>query len=114
MIRHLLTLLLALTLASTSVHAAMTHAEMQGATQMEICADASGGVMTITLDASGKPIPSAHLCPDCTAATAALLMLQPQTAGAPTYRRTVRPTHTPKTLTTSLPRRSARDPPAFA
>ena len=115
MIRHLLSLLLALTLATTSVHAAVMHAEMQGAVQMEICADTSGGgVAIITLDATGKPIPTAHRCPDCTAAIAALLPIPPQIAAAPTQSRSARPSHTRETLTSAPPNQSARDPPAFA
>ena len=114
MIRHLLSLLLALTLATTSVHAAVMHAEMQGAVQMEICADTSAGLTTITLDATGKPIPTAHRCPDCTAAIAALLPIPPQIAAAPTQSRSARPSHTRETLTSAPPNQSARDPPAFA
>lgn len=114
MIRHLLSLLLALMLATTSVHAAVMHAEMQGAVQMEICADTSGGVMTITLDATGKPIPTPHRCPDCTAAIAALLPTPPQIATAPTHSRSARPAHARQTPTTTPPDQSARDPPAFA
>lgn len=114
MIRSLLSLLLALTLATTSVQAAVMHAEMQGATQMEICADTSGGVMTITLDATGKPIPSAHRCPDCTAAIAALLAALPQIAAAPAHGRILLPALAAAVLTASAPPQSARDPPPFA
>ena len=113
MIRHLFALLLALTLATTSVSAAVMHAEMQGAVQMEICAD-SGGVAIITLDSTGKPIPTAHRCPDCTAAIAALLPIPPQIAAAPIQSRSARPSHTRETLTSAPPNQSARDPPAFA
>ena len=114
MIRHLLSLLLALTLATTSVQAAVMHAEMQGATQMEICADTSAGLSTITLDATGKPIPSAHRCPDCTAAIAALLPSPPQIVAAPTHSRSARPALTATTRTATPPKQSARDPPSFA
>lgn len=114
MIRRLLLLILALTLAATSVQAAVMHAEMQGATQMEICADASGGVMTITLDATGKPIPTAHRCPDCTAAIAALLPSCLQIAAAQSQSRSALPPHAAHTLIATAPKQSARDPPPFA
>ncbi|MES2435305.1 MAG: hypothetical protein V4586_15970 [Pseudomonadota bacterium] len=114
MIRNLLSLLLALTLATTSVHAAVMHSEMQGAVQMEICADTSAGLTTITLDATGKPIAAAHRCPDCTAAITALLPPPPHIAAAPSQSRSTRPDLTPTTRTTTPPNQSARDPPAFA
>ena len=114
MIRHLLSLALALTLATTSVHAAVMRSEMQGAIQMEICADTSAGLNTITLDATGNQIPTAHRCPDCTAATLALLAPPAQIAAPLGPFRTDRPALTPTTLTITPPNQSARDPPAFA
>lgn len=116
MIRSLLSLLLALTLAASSVSAAVTHSRMQGAQQMVICADSdtASGLTTITLDASGKPILGGHHCPDCTAAFTALLPglieLAPHSAAsAPSA-----PLHAADRASTSTPPRAARDPPAFA
>ncbi|MDB5666834.1 hypothetical protein [Cypionkella sp.] len=111
MIRHLLSALLALTLATTSVHAAVMHSEMQGAVQMEICADTSAGLTTVTLDATGKPIPTAHRCPDCTIAPASLLPHQPQIS-RPVTRSIAKRQYAVATHTAAAPpNQSARDPP---
>lgn len=116
MIRSLLSLLLALTLAASSVSAAVTHSRMQGAQQMVICSDSdtASGLITITLDASGKPITSHHHCPDCTAAFTALLPglieLAPRSATlAPQH-----PLDAADRASRISPPQSARDPPAFA
>jgi hypothetical protein len=114
MIRSLLSLLLALTLATTSVSAAVMHNEMRGASQIEICADSQGasGLTTITLDATGKQI-THHNCPDCTAALAMLpdtaRSTPPQTSGALQH-----PSLAAHTTSGAAPTESARDPPAFA
>ena len=116
MIRSLLSLLLALTLATSSVSAAVTHSRMQGAQQMVICSDSAtvSGLITITLDASGKPITSSHRCPDCTAAFPALL---PSLIELGSRSAALAPPH-PRTAadraSRSTPPQSARDPPAFA
>lgn len=69
MIRLLTALFLGLTLAVTSVSAAVARSEMAGAVQMVICAGGTEGM--VTLDPSGKPV-TGHHCPDCTAASVAL------------------------------------------
>lgn len=116
MIRQLCTLLLALILATTSVSAAVMHAEMQGAQQMVICSDsaAGSGIATVTLDATGKPIAHPHRCPDCTVSVTALLptlfaLASRSGVSAP-------PDLLPQPIVASIspPPQSARDPPAFA
>ena len=116
MIRHLCTLLLALTLAATSVSAAVMHSEMQGAQQMVICADSASGSghATITLDATGKPIAHPHRCPDCTTATAALLPGQIMLPARTSASTPPDPQPQPRIASTNPPQQSARDPPAFA
>lgn len=113
--RILLALLLTLTLAATSVSAAVMRSEMQGATEMTICSDiGETGVTTIRLDATGKPIPAHHSCPDCTAAHATALILPPAALLAPdtAARRLL-----PATLATGTGRPSpaaiARGPPSL-
>lgn len=114
MIRQMLTLLLALTLATTSVSAAVMHSEMQGASQIEICSDSQdgSGLITVTLDAAGKQI-THHNCPDCTAAFALLpdtaRSIPPQSSGA-----LLHPTLATHTTSRAAPTESARDPPVFA
>jgi hypothetical protein len=107
--------LLALCLTLTSVSSAVMHAEMQGSREMVICADAGGaGVVTIRLDATGKPIPGHHRCPECLASLATALLpadvalTPPLTAATLVHsetqaRGTSRPT----------PQASARGPPLF-
>ncbi|MDZ4393931.1 hypothetical protein [Cypionkella sp.] len=114
MLRHLFLLLLTLTLATTSVRAAVMHGEMQGAYQMVICADTSAGLTTLTFDVSGKPIDAAHPCPECTTANPALLHTLPQIAPAPTHGQTLPPARDPASATALPPRQSARDPPQRA
>lgn len=75
MMRMWLGLLLAMIVATTSVSAAVMHAEMQGSTEIVICADiGAGGIISIRLDATGKPISQHHNCPDCIAGLATALM----------------------------------------
>ena len=116
MIRHLFALLLALTLAASSVSAAVMQSEMQGAQQMVICSDspAGSGLTTITLDATGKPIDRAHHCPDCTAAIAALIPDGVQFGPQNTATTPANPLLTPGRASTTTPAQSARDPPTFA
>lgn len=116
MIRHLCTLLLALTLAATSVSAAVMHAEMQGAQQMVICSDSDmgSGIATVTLDATGKPIAHPHRCPDCSTVTAALLPGQIALAARSADATAPYPRSSQPVAGTSPPPQSARDPPAFA
>lgn len=116
MTRSLFALLLAFVLAATSVSAAVTHGRMQGAQQMVICSDidTSAGLITITLDATGKPIPNAHHCPDCTAGFTALLPrpIELTTRSAAHMPRHVR--QVPDRVSRATPPQSARDPPTFA
>ncbi|GLS85550.1 hypothetical protein GCM10010873_05230 [Cypionkella aquatica] len=110
MIRMLLSLLLTLTLAATSVRAAVMHSEMQGAYQMVICADSTLAQTTLTFDATGKPI-TAHHCPDCTTAFSGLPQSPLQIAAAPATSRTLHPGLCPASATAQLPNLAARDPP---
>ncbi len=116
MIRSLFALLLALTLAANSVSAAVMQSEMQGAQQMLICSDSAAGssLTTITLDATGKPITSAHHCPDCTAATAALPPSLTQLAPHDSATTPPQPLPALDRASTTPPPQSARDPPASA
>ncbi len=69
--RVLLSALLCLVFAVTSVATAVMRSEMQGSSEMTICADAGGaGLTTLTFDATGNPIPHPHNCPDCLASLA--------------------------------------------
>jgi hypothetical protein len=115
MIRHLLCLLLAFTVAATSVSAAVMHSEMQGASQIEICADShdGSGLTSITLDATGKQI-THHSCPDCTAAFAALLANLTQSRPLQSYRASIFAQMATDATSRSAPTQSARDPPTFA
>lgn len=68
-LRRLFTFFFALLLALTSVTLAVgQHAMPQGRT-MVICTDM--GAQTVTLDANGNPVQSAHSCIDCNAAPVA-------------------------------------------
>ena len=75
MLRGCFAFCLAVMLSLTSVTAAVARGQMAGATDVVVCAGA--GVVTITLDAAGRPVTVAHHCPVCTAASAASF------AGAP-------------------------------
>lgn len=111
MIIRLLSLLLALTLATTSVSAAVMHSEMQGSSQIDICADshAGSGLTTITLDATGKQI-THHNCPDCALAMA--LLPDPARSTPPqTSRIILHPTPAAHITSRASPTQSARDPP---
>lgn len=113
--RVILSLLLSLILATTSVSAAVMHAEMQGSTEMVICSDiGAGGVTTLRIDATGKPIEHDHNCPDCIAALASALLPDsldwplPQSAAKPQFHLTASAGHGRPT-----PAAIARGPPAF-
>lgn len=69
-LRVLLSFVLTLMLAVTSVTTAVAHARTIGAVELELC-DAHGGTATVLLDAAGNPIADPHHCPDCLAATPA-------------------------------------------
>lgn len=114
---RLLSFLLALTLAATSVPAAVMQSEMQGSHQMVICADtdAASGLTQITLDATGKPVDGAHSCPDCTAALGHALLPEPVQTRAPASSATpVLPGTLCHTASRSAPSQTARGPPPFA
>ena len=113
--RVILSLLLSLILATTSVSSAVMHAEMQGSTEMVICSDIGGdGVSRVLVDATGKPIEHHHSCPDCLAALASALppaapdWSVPQTAGQSRFHLTVSAGHG-----RPAPAATARGPPAF-
>ena len=116
MIRQFCALLLALTLAATSVSAAVMQSEMQGAQQMLICSDsdASSGLSLITLDATGRPITGAHHCADCTAASPVLLPGLIEVAPHSAAITPARPRPSLDRASQAAPPQSARDPPAFA
>ena len=116
MFRRLCTLVFVLILVATSVSAAVMQSEMQGAQQMLICSDsaASSGLSIITLDATGKPITSAHHCLDCTPAPPAMLPGQTLPAHHSVVTAAPPPPPMPARASTSPPRQSARDPPPFA
>ena len=116
MFRRLCTLVFVLILVATSVSAAVMQSEMQGAQQMLICSDsaAGSGLSIITLDATGKPIASAHHCPDCAPATPALLPGQTMPAHHSVVTAAPPPQPMPARASTSPPPQSARDPPPFA
>ena len=113
--RILIALLLTLTLAATSVSAAVMHSEMQGATEMTICSDIDeGGLTTIRFDATGKPIPLHHHCPDCIAGLASALIPTPTSILAPhTQARSLFPTLQTAGTGRPTPAGIARGPPLF-
>lgn len=114
--RLLLVLFLCLSLAATSVSSAVMHAEMQGASEMTICADAGGaGVITLMIDATGKPVPQHHNCPDCLAALAsALLPAQACVVAPQTGATRLHPARQASGTGRPSPNATARGPPAFA
>lgn len=113
--RLLIHILLSLVLATTSVTSAVMHSEMQGGTEVVICADTASGSEVLTLDPLGNPIPKMHSCPDCLSAhgmavwIAASAPSAPQTQG----RSPLLPqwTHSAGLVP---PAASARSPPRFA
>lgn len=114
--QRLFILLLSFVLAATSVSSAVMHSEMQGSSQMVICADiGDSGIITIRLDASGNPIADHHGCPDCLAALATALCpaaadwLVPQASALALFARA-----TPAGHGRPSPAASARGPPVFA
>ena len=56
-------LALVLIVMAVSVFTAPSRGQMAGAMQITICAE--GGPQTLTLDATGTPLPLQHGCPDC-------------------------------------------------
>jgi hypothetical protein len=72
MMRLILSCLLAMALAMTSVTAAVARGQGQGISELVIC---SGyGVVTITLDEKGNPTGPVHSCPVCLAAMGPALL----------------------------------------
>jgi hypothetical protein len=114
--RLLLALFLCLSLAATSVSSAVMHAEMQGATEMTICADAGGeGVTTLMFDATGKPISQHHNCPECLAALASALLPAEAVVIAPqTSANLLHPAAAAAGTGRPSPHATARGPPCFA
>jgi hypothetical protein len=68
--RAIISLVLTVLLALTSVTTAAARVQSVGAMQMTICAG-DGTHHEITLDAQGNPISPSHHCPECSALTAA-------------------------------------------
>ena len=113
--RLLIRLLLSLVLATTSVTSAVTHSEMQGGTEMVICADSVSGSETITLDALGNPIPRMHPCPDCLSAQGLAVWVADAGPSAPqTQGSTLALPEWGHSAGLIPPVASARGPPAFA
>jgi hypothetical protein len=113
--RLLIRLLLSLVLATTSVTSAVMHSEMQGGTEMVICADSVSGSETITLDALGNPIPRMHPCPDCLSAHGLAVWLADAGPSAPQSQgRTLSLPKWGHSAGLVPPAASARSPPAFA
>lgn len=115
MIRLLFTLLLALTLATTSVPAAVMRAKMLGATEMVICSDTptASGLATLTLDATGKPF-TPHNCPECLAALGmAVLPTTPMPPAPPSGATLIAFAAAQHSASRPLPFASARGPPLF-
>ena len=69
-LKPLLTLCLCLTVLVTSVTGAFARGQMAFGQTLQICAE--GEPVSITLDAHGNPVNTAHTCPDCLAVTAGL------------------------------------------
>lgn len=105
-------LVLAITLALTSITAAMAHGQVRVGTDITICTGT--GPQTITLDANGDPAGPPHICPDCTLAlvlgyvSAPPFPARPVTRGERIARPDVHPTHS---RTREIPR--ARGPPVL-
>ena len=113
--RVMLGLFLSLMLVATSVSSAVMHSEMQGATEITICADLAGaGVTTLQLDATGKPLTAHHNCPECLAALSSVLLPAQITVLAP---QTSQRSHYPATMVAGTgrpaPAAIARGPPRF-
>lgn len=69
MIRHVFTLLIALSLALGSVSLASARVAAIGQMVVTLCSD--GAAVSVTLDAQGNPVPASHHhCPDCLAGLA--------------------------------------------
>lgn len=113
--RVMLGLFLSLILAATSVSSAVMHCEMQGATEITICADlADAGVTTLQLDATGKPLTAHHNCPECLAALSSVLLPAQITVLAPqTSQRSHYPATTVAGTGRPAPAAIARGPPRF-
>ncbi|MFP4569433.1 hypothetical protein [Rhodosalinus sp.] len=74
----LLALLLALTLVVTAQSAALARTQNVPAGAVVICT--GGGLVTIEIDAEGKPTGPAHVCPDAVASLAAPSSATPEVA----------------------------------
>lgn len=64
LVRHLLALLVILTMVATTGSMAVMRDRDAGVQAMVICNGA--GLQTILLDANGEPVDPAPICPDCT------------------------------------------------
>lgn len=113
--RLLIRLVLSLVLATTSVTSAVMHSEMQGASELVICADSASGTETVTLDPLGNPLPRMHPCPDCLSAHGLAVWVADAGPWAPQSQgRSVLAPQQVHSAGLSAPAASARSPPAFA
>lgn len=115
MTRVLISLFLALVLATGSMTSAVLHGQMQGATTLVVCSDSADGSMqaTVMLDATGKPIAARHACLDCVAAHAMALPFAPGVPVAPTARQwAIEPLPEVQANSRAAPAASARGPPS--
>jgi hypothetical protein len=60
--KRLLSLFLVLVVVVTSQQLALARGQATAAGEMVLCV--GGGMMTVAVDASGKPVGPAHVCPD--------------------------------------------------
>jgi hypothetical protein len=60
--KRLLSLFLALVVILTSQQLALARGQAMAAGEMVLCV--GGGMMTVAVDATGKPVGPAHVCPD--------------------------------------------------
>lgn len=110
MIRRLTSLLLALTLALTSVTMAVARGQTRLAGEVVICSGA--GVTTITVDQNGQPVHQIHICPDMVLGLMAALdapapvVLRPQTRAEALLAH-----HATREVAQAVPQPKARSPP---
>ncbi len=84
-LRSLFPIVLALLVTLTSQQMAVARGQAAVAGEMVLCTGL-GGVVTVNVDASGKPMGAAHFCPDC----ALTLMLAVADPGMPIHAQTLR------------------------
>lgn len=109
----LLSLLLAVCLIAGAFSTAVARGRMLSVSEIVIC---SGyGVVTLRVDADGKPVNAVHPCPDCLAAQGAALIPETPSVMAPTQsRRCAALPRAADPLGADCPTASARGPPMVA